>query len=117
MKIKRAHINDMNLPAVFNERNSVRLRHLYDDIEVHFRSLEALGADKDSYSSVVVPVVMEKIPEPIRISMIRDGRDYLDWNLQDLLKALAKEVDIREVNVPMQQQQQQQRFEKTAYVL
>ena len=112
MKIKRVHINDiMNLPAVFNERNSVRLRHLYDDIEVHFRSLEALGADKDSYSSVVVPVVMEKIPEPIRISMIRDGGDYLDWNLQDLLKALAKEVEIREINVPMQQQQQQ-RFEK-----
>ena len=109
MKIKRAHINDiMSLPPVFNERNTARLRHLYDDIEAHFRSLEALGADKDSYSSVVVPVVMEKIPEPIRISMIRFGGDYLDWNLEELLKAFAREVEIREINVPMQNQQQQQ---------
>ena len=114
MKIKRAPINDiMSLPPVFNERNTARLRHLYDDIEAHFRSLEALGADKDSYSSVVVPVVMEKIPEPIRISMIRFGGDYLDWNLEELLKAFAREVEIREINVPMQnQQQQQQRIDR-----
>ena len=109
MKIKRAHINDItSLPPVFNERNTARLRHLYDDIEAHFPSQEALGADKDSYSSVVVPVVMEKIPEPIRISMIRFGGDYLDWNLEELLKAFAREVEIREINVPMQNQQQHQ---------
>ncbi|XP_065053577.1 uncharacterized protein LOC135682559 isoform X2 [Rhopilema esculentum] len=102
MQIKRAHINDiMNLPPVFNERNIVRLRHLYDDIETHFRGLEALGADKDSYSSVVVPVVMEKIPEAIRINMIRFGGDYLNWNLDELLKALAKELEIREIHTPM----------------
>ena len=113
MKIKRSHINDiMNLPPVFNERNTARLRHIYYDIEAHFRSLEALGADKDSYSSVVVPVVMEKIPEPMRISMIRFGGDYLDWNLEDFLKALAKEVEIREINVPKHGQQQQQRIER-----
>ena len=107
MKIKRAHINDiMTLPPVFNERNATRLRHLYDEIEAHFRSLEALGADKDSYSSVVVPVVMEKIPESVRISMIRSDGDFLDWNLEDLLKALAKEVEIREINIPLQSQQQ-----------
>ena len=63
MQIKRAHINDkMNLLPVFNERKIVRLCHLYDDIKAHFHGLEALSADKDSYSSIVVPVLMEKIP-------------------------------------------------------
>ena len=48
--IKRAHINDIkSLNSVFNERNVGRLRHLLDDIESHFRGLEALGVDKETY--------------------------------------------------------------------
>ena len=98
--IKRAHINDMiNLAPVYNERNVGRLRHFLDDIETHFRGLEALGVDKESYSSIVVPVLMDKLPEGIRINMIRFGGDYLNWGLDEMMEALAKEVEIRESHV------------------
>ena len=126
--IKRVHINDMlNLAPVFNERNVSRLRHFLDDIETHFRGLEALGVDKDSYSSIVVPVLMDKLPEPIRINMIRFGTEYLDWTLDEMLETLAKEVEVRECHVsmfrpnqssanqqqvrPRQQQQQNEKME------
>ena len=48
--IKRVHINQlMNLAPVFNERHFGRLRHLLDDIETHFRGLEVLKVDKESF--------------------------------------------------------------------
>ena len=61
--IKRVHINQLiKLAPVFNERNAGRLCHLLDDIEIQFRGPKALYADKESYSSTVVPVLMDRIP-------------------------------------------------------
>ena len=98
--IKRAHINDMmSLNPMFNERNVGRLRHLLNDIESHYRGIKALGVDKETYSSIVVPVLMDKRPESIRINMIRFGGDYLKWGLDKMMGTLAKEVEIRESHV------------------
>ena len=100
--IQRAHINQLlNLTPVFNEKNFSRLRSFHDQIETHFRGLEALNVDKITYSNIIVPVLMEKLPEVIRLGMIREaGRLHLEWNLEEMLKALSKEVGIRECHVP-----------------
>ena len=109
--IKRVHINQLlNLAPVFNERNVGRLCHLLDDIETHFRGLEALKVDKESYSSIVVPVIMDKIPEQIRMNMIRFGEDYLSWTLDEMLDAFAKEVEIRESHFSVFKTQQQKEW-------
>ena len=90
------------MAPVFNERNVSRLRSFHNQIETHFRGLEALSVDKSTYSSIIVPVLMEKLPEVIRLGMIREaGRLHLEWNLEELLKALSKEVEIRECHVPL----------------
>jgi len=58
--IQRAHIYHlMNLAPVYNEKNISLLGALHDQIEVHFRGLEAQGVDMSTYSSIVVPVLME----------------------------------------------------------
>ena len=45
---------------------------------------------------------MEKLPEVIRLGMIREaGRLHLEWNLEEMLKALSKEVEIRECHFPL----------------
>ena len=62
--IQRAHV--INLPTVFNERNVTRLRTSQDQIEIHYRGLEVIGVDSNSYSSIVVLILMEKVPEAIR---------------------------------------------------
>ena len=86
--IKRAHINELlNLLPVFNEKNTPRIRQLYDDIETNFPGLEALGVDYDSYSSIVVPVLLEKIPEAVQLNMFRFGSNYLE---------VAEELEIRQ---------------------
>ena len=107
--IKRAHINEfLNLAPVLNERSVQRLRNLRDQIETQFRAMEAQGVSKESYSSVVVPVLMGKIPEPLRNNMIRFGTDHMDWNLDDMLMALGKELDALEGHFPIMQNHQQQ---------
>ncbi|XP_065067983.1 uncharacterized protein LOC135693427 [Rhopilema esculentum] len=78
--IKRAHINELlNLNAVFNERHVKKMRELYDTIETHHRGLKALGVDEISYSNIVVPVLMDKVPEAVRLNMIR-GRNALEMH-------------------------------------
>ena len=58
-----------NLPAVYNEENITKLQQLHEDIETNFRSLEALCVDRDSYSSVIVPTLFDKMPKSIRLAM------------------------------------------------
>eukprot|EP00794_Sanderia_malayensis_P014773 gene14773-biopygen11861 len=101
--IQRAHINQLlNLAPVFNEKNTARLRSFHDHIETHFHGLEALGVDKITYSSIIVPVLIEKLPEGIWLGMLRDvGKSHLDWNLEEMLGALSKELEIRECHVPL----------------
>ena len=51
---------------------------------------------------MIVPVLMEKLREVIRLGRIREaGRLHLEWNLEETLKALSKEVEIRECDVPL----------------
>ena len=75
----------------------MRLRNFYDDVETHFRGLQALGVDQETYSSIVVPVLMDKLPDSVRINMIRFGdSNHLEWDLEQMLDALGKEIEIRE---------------------
>ena len=100
--IQQAHIGHlMGLQPVFREKYTTRMRNLHDEIETHFRGLEAMGVNKYSYSSIVVPCRMEKIPENVRNQMIRNSREnYLSWAVDDLLAYMEKELHIKECQVP-----------------
>ena len=76
--IKRAHIDELlNLNPVFHENNTGRLRTLYDlVVETHYRGLLALGIDENTYSCIVIPKLLEKMPEGVRLSMTRVSEDY-----------------------------------------
>ena len=58
--------------------------------------------DKITYSSIVVPELMEKSPESIRFNMIRGSEKCLSsWSLEELLVAFEKELEIRESYSPL----------------
>eukprot|EP00794_Sanderia_malayensis_P011699 gene11699-biopygen9375 len=96
--IRRGHINQMiNIQPVFSERNVTKLRLPYDKVETHFRGLEAQEVDQASYSGIVVPVILDKIPENVRYNKIRlSSSDHLEWNMKEMLTALERELVIRE---------------------
>ena len=43
-----------------------------------------------------MPVLVDKIPEQIRVNIIRFGGDYLSWTLDEMFEAFSKEVEIKE---------------------
>ena len=94
--IQRAHVNDLlDLLPVFRDRDIPRLRKLYDDCETHFRALQALKVNENTYSSMVVPSIMQKLPENFRLTITR-GEEFLTWTVEQLLQAFLKELDLRE---------------------
>ena len=91
-EVQRAHINELiHLPAVYRERDTHRLRKLYDSCEAHNRALKALGVSEESYSTIVVPTIMEKLPEQFRLAITR-GTNFLEWSMKEMLEAYEKEV-------------------------
>ena len=99
--IKRAHINELiNAQPVFSEKNIGRLRELNDLIETHYRALEAMKVDEETYSEIVVPVLLDKIPEGVRLCMTRSSKTrYQDWTMEEMLEALREELELREHQV------------------
>ena len=83
------------MAPVYGEKDTTRERTLYDTVETHYRGLVALGVDEETYSSIVVPAILEKLPESLRLTITR-GREYLEWSLGEMLEALLKEVELRE---------------------
>ena len=96
--IKRAHINELsNLSPVYNENDTERLRTLLDLTETHYRGLVALGIVQEMCSCVVVPKILEKIPESVRLNMTRGTGDaYHEWDMQQTIDSFRKELELRE---------------------
>ena len=65
--IERAHISELlNVQPVYSDREPRRLRTLYDKVESHYRGLVAIRVDERTYSGIVVPSILEKLPDTLR---------------------------------------------------
>ena len=85
------------MSPLYNENDTERLRTLLDLTETHYRGLVALGIAQETYSCVVVPKILEKIPESVRLNMTRGTGDaYQEWNMQQMIDSFRKELELRE---------------------
>ena len=71
-----------------------------DSCEAHNRALRALGVSEESYSTIVVPTIMEKQPEQFRLAITR-GANFLEWSMKEMLEAYEKELELREAHYPV----------------
>ena len=55
------------LPPLGNTSDVRKLRQAYDEVEAHVSGVQALEVPTESYGSFLVPVLMTKIPEDIRL--------------------------------------------------
>ncbi|XP_062586234.1 protein hook homolog [Saccostrea cucullata] len=88
----------LDLPAPKN--NPTSLRHFHDQVETYVRGLESYGQAQDTYGSLLVPVILNKLPCELRKNLARE-HGSTDWLLGDLRKALYKELDILEAGTHM----------------
>ena len=89
----------MNIKPVSNDRDTEKLRKLYDTCETNYRGLKALGVNETAYSTIVVPEILEKLPETFRLTITRD-KDYSEWTMTEVMNAFLKEIELREAHKP-----------------
>ena len=73
------------------------LRFEFDKINVHARGLATLGIRSEQYNSILIPIVMSKLPSEIRLRIARETKDDV-WKLDDLLSIIKNEVEAREAS-------------------
>eukprot|EP00112_Aurelia_sp_Birch-Aquarium-sp1_P000701 Seg1067.14 transcript_id=Seg1067.14/GoldUCD/mRNA.D3Y31 product="hypothetical protein" protein_id=Seg1067.14/GoldUCD/D3Y31 len=97
--ITQNHIqNLMETQPVFSDKDIDRLRNFHDHVEVNYRALRSLQVPQETFSSVVVPSLLKKLPEQIRLLITRGRDDYDQWGIEVFLEALLKEIELRETH-------------------
>ena len=84
------------IPGCVND-NASQLRLVYDKISINVRGLESLDVSSSQYGSLLIPVIMSKLPPEIRIQVARNTAREV-WEMSDLLKVIRQEVEAREIS-------------------
>ena len=90
-----AHMDEL-IKITSNDKPS-SLRYLFDKINVHVRGLATLGIGLEQYSSILIPIVMSKLPSEVKLRIGRETKEEV-WKLDDLLSIIKNEVEAREAS-------------------
>ena len=91
-----AHMEElMKIPACSDKVS--QMRFLYDKISINVRGLESLGVTSQQYGSLLIPVIMAKIPTDVRVQIARKTTKDV-WDINELLDAILHEVEAREIS-------------------
>ena len=85
----------LQVEAVTSSQNTRALRKLLDGVNSHIHSLQSLGVEQDSYSSLLCPVLVGKLPSDLRLVISHKVSDG-EWKLNSLIGAIEAEVSARE---------------------
>lgn len=88
-----AHMDELlKLPSC-NEKVS-QLKYVYDKINVHVRGLNSLGVDSEKCGSLLIPIIMSRIPREIALQVARVTAREI-WDINEVLEVIRKEVEAR----------------------
>ena len=93
--IVSSHMNALiKLPKI-SRVNDESLRELYDKVEVNIRALNSAGITAEHFGALLIPIVLEKLPNIIRLQVSRTlGSD--NWHIQDFMQCINAEITARE---------------------
>ena len=90
--IINAHMDTLlNLEPARSMGNIKTVRKVVDSVETHVRGLKALGIDSKQYGTLLVPILMDKLPEELRLIIRRKYKDNFD--LTELVEAAKLEIE------------------------
>ena len=91
------HMDELlKIPGCTSDKAS-QLRFVYDKISVNVRGLESLGVSSSQYGSLLIPVIMSKLPQEVRIQVARNTAQEV-WQMSDILDVIRQEVEAREIS-------------------
>ena len=95
---------DAHMDALLNvsppSNTLASLQTFYDTLQSHIRALSALGKPSQSYGSLLTTAILNKLPPDIKIHMARDHYNA-EWNIDDLLAMVLREIQILEAGLPV----------------
>ena len=71
------------------------LRRFVGQVEVINRGLHTLSVDQSTFGSLLIPILLGKLPEDIKSQVTRFISLEI-WNLKELLDLLNKDVEARD---------------------
>ena len=84
----------VSLPKFKSANDISGLRKLFDKVENSVRDLKTLSVDPDTYGSLLVPLINEKLPNDFKL-LIAHQIDSDVWSLLKLLKHLKNEIEAK----------------------
>ena len=57
----------VNLSHISFDLNLTEIRNFYDETESHVRCLDSLNVKSDSYSALLVPMIIGKLPPQLKV--------------------------------------------------
>ena len=73
------------------------LRLVYDRIYANIRGLESLGVTSNQYRSLLIPIIMSKLPSDMRLDIARQSSSEA-LKIDQIMKVIQTEVEAREVS-------------------
>ena len=105
-----AHMDELlHLPNC-NPDKSSSLRFVYDKVSIHVRGLESLGVSSKEFGSLLIPIVMTKLPNDLRMRIARETSGDV-WKIDEILEILRKEVEAREASERFKVAERQKHYE------
>ena len=96
-RIITSHMDELlKIPVCTSDRSSA-LRYVYDKISIHVRGLASLGVSADQYGSLLIPIIMDKLPGDMKLQIARKTTGEV-WQIEELLKTIRIEVEAREAS-------------------
>ena len=81
----------LKVPNCVNDKPH-SLRTVYDKISIHTGGLASLGVSSKECGSLLIPMIMSKLPTEIRIQIARNSNTDV-WNIEDLMKIIKTELE------------------------
>ena len=94
--IVSTHMNTLLKLKEVRNTNVKELRSLFDKIEANVRALSSLGVSRDEFGPLLIPIILEKLPDMIRLQVTRVLGDINEWKIDDFLTKLGNEITARE---------------------
>lgn len=85
----------LKITRVANANDTKQMRAVYDNIETNIRSLKNLAIESAQYGSLLVPVMLSKLPSDFQLLISRKFDKNL-WDFDAFLEAFCGELEARE---------------------
>ena len=105
-QIITAHMDELLKISACTGDRLTSLMFVYDKIRAHVHGLASLGVSSEQYGSLLIPIIMSKMPSEIRLEIGRKAKKDV-WNIDELLDTIKFEIEACEASETTKSNQSQ----------